>query len=312
MEMSKISELKKQALGLKETDFPPQIMLEAVNWCNLNCIMCPSNALTRKRGIVEMDLVRKALDEVAIENPTSKIWPAVMGEPLLAGERLFEILAYAQEKKLPVHLNTNAVLLTNYSIDRFKELGVKEVIVGLDAVTEETFDKIRRNGDFNRVCSNVKKMIQRYKDGSPKVILQYIQMKENEHETEDFKKYWLDQGGIVKIRSKQGWGDLIESKDLDIEERIMPCPWLCRNFLILWNGEVCQCDGDVDNKYSCGNVYHQTIREIWQGEMRRRRSRHFKGDFDFEPCKNCRDWQVGLSKFYYPDDPDKAYAVEER
>jgi len=302
----------KQAALLQETDYPPQIMLEVVNWCNLNCTMCPSSDLSRKRGIMEMDLAEKILDETVRESPDTKIWPAVMGEPLLAGERLFEILAAAQQRDLSVHLNTNAVLLTDYSIAQLKAYDVKEVIVGLDAATEDTYNKIRRNGDFELVKSNIVKMINAYQDDGPKLILQYIKMTENESETESFKDFWLAQGACVKIRLKQGWGDLVGSEMLHGKERDTPCPWLCRNCLVLWDGEVCQCDGDVDNQYSCGNVYKQSVKEIWQGEMRNRRKRHFNNDFDFKPCRDCQDWQVGLSQFYYPNEPNKIYTVDEK
>ena len=305
-------DLLKQAETFQETDFPPQVMLELSNTCNLDCIMCPSSGLTRKRGMMKMDLIRKALDEIATESPTTKIWPAVMGEPLLEAERLFEMLVFTQERGLKVFLNTNATLLTEKAIERLKEFGVEQVIVGLDAASCETYHRIRRGGDFSRVTTIVEKMINAYKNSGPKVILQYIVMPENEHETKDFRKLWVGKGGIVKIRRKQGWGKLVGSEYLKINERMMPCPWLCRNCLILWDGDVCQCDGDVDNRHTCGNVYRQNIKEIWQGEMRRRRERHYRGDFDFEPCRECRDWQVGLSQFYYPDEPEKAYRVDER
>jgi radical SAM protein with 4Fe4S-binding SPASM domain len=262
--------------------------------------------------MMEMDLIRKALDEIASENPATKVWPAVMGEPLMAGERLFELLGYAHEKGLKVFLNTNGMLLTGEIIERLKEYGVEEIILGLDAATRETYERIRRGGDYVHVKEMAEKMIDAYGHDGPRLILQYIIMAENAHEVEQFRKDWIGKGGIVKIRRKQGWGKLIESEFLGSSERIMPCPWLSRNCLILWNGEVCQCDGDVDNQYTCGNAYQQSIKEIWQGEMKRRRECHYKGDFDFEPCKDCRDWQVGLSQFFFPDEPERAYMVDEK
>jgi len=308
------TELEKQLSTLTELDFPKQVIVEPVNICNLNCIMCPSSDLTRERGTMEMRLFTKIVDEITAVDPSTKLWPAIMGEPLLAGERLFEMLAYAQEKNIGVYLNTNAVLYDDASIAKMREYGVREIIVGMDAQTAETYGKIRRGGDFGRLCENVEKMIEAYRGGGPKVILQYVIMSENEHETEAFKAEWLEKGAIVKIRLKQGWGDLVGSEYLTIEqkERTHPCPWLNRHLLVLWDGEVCQCDGDMDNRHSCGNIYRQTLTEVWQGEMRRRRERHYRGDFDFEPCNYCNDWQVGLSQFFYPDEPEVARVVDER
>ena len=148
--------LKHQASMLVELDFPRQVIVEPVNWCNLDCIMCPSSDLTRKRGMMEFDLFAKICDEIAAENPDTKLWPAIMGEPLLAGKRLIEMLAYAAKKQVGIYLNTNAMLLTNSSINKIQEYGVKEVIVGIDAFTAQTYDKIRREGDFERVVGNIR------------------------------------------------------------------------------------------------------------------------------------------------------------
>jgi radical SAM protein with 4Fe4S-binding SPASM domain len=224
------------------------------------------------------------------------------------------MLAYAQRHTVAVHMNTNATLLDEDSIAQLKALGVREVIVGVDAFRPETYAKIRVGGDLIRVATNIETMINVFGSNGPRLILQFIVMPANENEAEPFRKYWTAKGAIVKIRRQQGWGELVASEGLDIgqNERFMPCPWLFRNCLVLWNGEVCQCDGDVDNHHSCGNVRDQSIKDIWQGEMRRRRARHLAGDFNFPPCDRCRDWQVGLSRFFYPDEPDRPYAVDEK
>ena len=38
----------------KLTDFPLNVAIEPTNACNLNCIVCASNAQTRKRGFINM------------------------------------------------------------------------------------------------------------------------------------------------------------------------------------------------------------------------------------------------------------------
>jgi radical SAM protein with 4Fe4S-binding SPASM domain len=307
---------QKQYATLKETDFPIQVMTELVCGCNLRCIMCPigTGKISRKKGEMEFSLFQKIIDEIACENPMTKLWPAVMGEPLLAGNMLFEYLRYAQTKKVPVFLNTNAVLLDNRMILGIIEAGVRQVIVGLDANSEDTYQKIRRGGDFRKVVRNVQNLIKAAERSGLEVVIQYIEMKENAHEVESFKKFWLKEGAIVKIRLKQGWGDLVGSEMLENkqEKRKTPCPWLVRNLEVLWNGDVCQCDGDMDGRYICGNINDNSIKDIWQGEMKRRRERQYNGDFNFEPCNKCNDWQIPLSEFYYPDEPDRVYAVDER
>lgn len=312
--MTVLGELNAMAAKLVEVDFPPQVMAETINRCNLQCIMCPSASITRSRGVMKMDLFRKIVDEIKMESPSTKLWPAVMGEPLLTGGRLFEMLAYAQQNAIAVHINTNATLLDKASIAQLKALGVREVIVGVDAFRPETYAKIRVGGNLTRVATNIETMISVFGSAGPRLILQFIVMPANANEAEPFRKHWTAKGAVVKIRRQQGWGELVAAEGLDIgqNERFMPCPWLFRNCLVLWDGEVCQCDGDVDNKHSCGNVTLQSIKEIWQGKMREIRNKQSAGNFDYPPCNHCRDWQVGLSKFYYPDNPDRPFRIGER
>lgn len=316
--MTDILELRRIAGSLQDGQFPPQVIVETVSRCNLDCAMCPQSALTRPRGVMSLELVRKIIDEVAdYAPPSTKVWPAVMGEPLMARERLWDVLSYAQERDVAIHMNTNANLLDAEATRRILAYGVRELIVGLDADTPETYAKVRKNGDFARTLANVEAFIHASRNGGPKVVMQFIDVGINTHEIEPFKRRWLSKGAIVKTRVAQGWGHwdhLLEAEHLTIpmEERFMPCPWLFRNMVVLWDGRVTQCDGDMDCKFEAGDINKQSLREVWLGELKRRRDRQMKLDFTDGPCHGCRDWQVGLSKFWFPDEPDKFYAVDER
>ncbi|CAA6606254.1 conserved hypothetical protein [Rhodospirillaceae bacterium LM-1] len=316
--MTDILELRRVAETLKEGPFPPQVIVETVSRCNLDCAMCPQSALSRPRGVMSLELVRKIVDEVAdYAPPSTKVWPAVMGEPLMARERLWDMLSYAQERGVAIHMNSNANLLDAEAIERILAYGVREFIVGMDADSAETYVKVRRKGDFEKTVANVEALLAACDKGGPKVVMQFIDVGINAHELEPFKNRWLSKGAIVKTRVAQGWGHwdhLLAAEHLDIPlaERFMPCPWLFRNLVVLWDGRVTQCDGDMDCKYPAGDINRQTLREVWLGELKRRRDRQKMLNFTDGPCHDCRDWQVGLSKFWYPDDPDRFYAVDER
>jgi radical SAM protein with 4Fe4S-binding SPASM domain len=316
--MTDVLELRRTAAELKESPFPPQVIVETVSRCNLDCAMCPQSALTRPRGVMSLDLVRKIVDEVAdYAPPKTKVWPAVMGEPLMARDRLWDMLSYAQQRGVAIHLNTNANLLGAEDIERIRGYGVREVIVGMDADTPETYVQVRRKGDFAKTVANVEALLKACRQSGPRVILQFIDVGINAHEIDSFKQRWLEKGAVVKTRVAQAWGHwdhLLPAEHLVIpfEERFMACPWLFRNLVVLWDGRVTQCDGDMDCNYPAGDINQQSLRDVWLGELKRRRDRQMKLDFTDGPCKGCRDWQVGLSKFWYPDEPDRYYAVDVR
>ena len=104
MAKDKIKELKQ---FIKDYSFPTDILVETISRCNLNCIMCPQDNLSRASGRISFNLWEKIIDEVAEVSPGTRIWPALMGEPLLMGDEIFKLLRYATGKGLEVQLNSN-------------------------------------------------------------------------------------------------------------------------------------------------------------------------------------------------------------
>jgi len=294
---------------LRETPFPQDIIVEVSGYCNLRCTMCPYPILKRPKGEMSFELFKKIVDEVAVRNPTSRLWLAIMGEPLLMGERVIRMMTYAKEQGLAeVILNTNVTFMTPDLIPRLIDSGLDKIILSLDAITAETYQRIRVGGDFGRVMENVHAFLSiqaSRKVRKPELVAQFIVMEENEHETERFKDYWLGQGVVVKIRPKLGWGHGVKAENLEAirEEfpRDFPCSWLTRTVSIHWNGHFAQCDADHEGGYSPGDFNTQTIQEVWDGEIAKRRQRHWALDFDFEPCRDCNDWLAGRSYFYHPE-----------
>lgn len=292
--------LKKAFGSLKKTAFPELVIVEVCGFCNLRCIMCPSPNLKRARGIMDWGIYTKVVDEIAEESPSTQLWPAIMGEPLLIGNRILNYISYAKERGIEVILNTNGTLLTPETYQKLTKAKLDKIIVGIDAFQKKTYEQIRIGGDFGRLKKNLTEIL---KMKGPTVILQFIEMEENVGELENFKKYWLSKGAVLKIRKKAGWGKGVEPYGLNIppdsEERL-PCPWLMRGINIHWNGKIIQCDADYEGEHVAGDIKIQTILDVWNSELKKRRDRHWNRDFDFMPCRECKDWQIGLSEWHYP------------
>ena len=291
--------------ALKKTlirrNFPKDIIVETTAYCNLKCIMCPQSTMTRPKGNMSLQTFKKIADEVA-KHKRSRMWLAIMGEPLLQPERLINIVYYAKHigvKK--VCLNTNGTYLVPKVAKNLIYSGLDEFLIGIDASEEATYNKIRRGGDFVEVVGNTIALL-KYTRGyiTPKVIVQFIVMRENESEVEEFKRFWLSRGAIVKIRPRLGWR-VKDTYELEVgDQERYPCPWLLNAASIQWNGKFNQCDGGWSGDYSPGDINKQTIEEVWNGELKERRKKHWEGDFTHPLCSECKDWMVPKSKFYYP------------
>ncbi|MGE3533669.1 MAG: radical SAM/SPASM domain-containing protein [Parachlamydiales bacterium] len=284
--------------------FPKVLILEVVAGCKLACIMCPHKDLTRPKGLMKMELFKKLVDEVAALGGDTEVWCPIMGEVFLYQEKIFDYFEYMKQIGLnKKYLNSNLTLFKPSMISKLAKCELNKLTVGLDAATEETYNKVRVNGDFKRVEENVRALLEAKSRGDlPKleIVLQFIVQDENVHEEEAFKQKWAGSGATIKIRHKLGWGLGVAADNLNIPEveRNIPCPWLMRTLSIHWNGKAAQCDSMWDGQEYMGDVNDQTIQEVWMGELLHRRQRHLKNDFAFYPCSTCKDWQCGLSEVY--------------
>jgi len=303
MEKPDLEDLKQ---FVKEYTFPTDVLVEVVAKCNLNCIMCPQSRLTRPVGKISFDLWKKIVDEIAQKSPKTRLWPALMGEPLLHNKEVFEMIAYAKSQGVEVHLNTNLALFKKEMLNSLMDCGVHEILIGLDGATAETYEKIRRGAKFDRVLKNIHLILNEKvtrKIDIPLVTLQFIVMNENAHEEKSFIDYWKKSGETVslKIKPRLGWSDGVEPweriKNVKKEDRDLPCTYLLRQMTIFWNGHVPQCDGDWDGQTNFGNVNHQSLEEIWLEGLKKIRDRHMLLDFNFPPCNKCEDWQGGRANW---------------
>jgi radical SAM protein with 4Fe4S-binding SPASM domain len=185
-------------------------------------------------------------------------------------------------------------------MENLMRTGMDQILIGIDASTKDTYEKIRIGGDFDRVSQNVNTLLRQRPD-TLKVVLQFVESEDNRHEEEDFRDYWLEQGAIVKIRREVGWGGTFADRVERPTIERTPCGWLARTMTVHWNGTVVQCDGDYEGNYPVGNVTDSSLYKLWNGPLREKRERHRNHDFSFETCRHCSDWACGISEWYYPN-----------
>lgn len=162
--------------------------------CNLSCKMCRSNKIDCYK---EDDVVRLAnrILEHKWENVES-ILLAGSGE-VFYSPNYERILNGISEENFPalktIGLYTNAVLFDENKWIEYSHLAEKyeiEVIVSVDAYTEETYNKIRRGGVFKAVCRNLQMVSQLRRSRKVKRFqLNYCVQNDNYLEMKDFVQF---------------------------------------------------------------------------------------------------------------------------
>ena len=288
-------------------DFPRVVLIDNTSACNLKCSMCDHVNIRKYRKIESMpiDLYHRIIDEIAVENPRARVWEIFFGDPFLCKD-IAERIRYAKEKGLTdVVLNSNGVLMTSDKSEAVIASGLDAMYIGVDAATAETYDKIRVGGDFTKAVAN----ILAYRDlllsvGRPEqqLFVQFVVSEFNEHEVDDFRRFWTENGINVKIRPKISWAGLIKAENLrnNCEVERKPCYWLMQTMNICADGRVTLCSVDLHCRVPCGNVREQTMKELWQhGRLKELRRMHLERRFDELPemCRNCSDWQSAYAEY---------------
>ena len=127
--------------------------------CNFRCAHCLYND-------TEYSSKYDLSTEQALNLADELIEAGVVSVNLSGGEAFLrpdcmDIVRRFKENNVAVHLFTNASLLTDEIIDELAELFnpyTDEVLISLDAATDETFRKIRRSDKFSKINENIKKL----------------------------------------------------------------------------------------------------------------------------------------------------------
>lgn len=292
------------------TPFPQQVVVETTAACDQRCVFCGRTYMVRPKKTMAPELFRKIADEVAAENPHAELWPTFMGEALLLGDRLFELIRYAWRAGCrKITLNTNGNHLSPRTIPQLLDCGLDRLIISCDGHTKETYEKIRVGGRFERLQAGANLLVDTMACRGltrPLVEMQFSVFDENAHEAEAFTRYWLARGTVVKVRPKVFWSGTVGGGTYRVStgpERA-PCLWALDTMAIHWNGNIVMCAIDCDGKYVGGNVQCSSLKEVWNGPLKWIRELHMRRRFKELPqvCRECTDWSVKKAQAFFPNE----------
>ena len=307
--VSKIFEEQRQKRRVEDAgDFPKVVLIDTISYCNLKCSMCVHKKMERKKGIMPWGLFAKIIDEIAEVDRNIRVWMVFFGEALILKKSkpsIFDMITYAKSKGLTdVVLNSNANLLDHGAAKGLIQSGLDAIYIGIDAFKPETYAKIRVGGNYEKAVQNTIHLIELKKlmnSEKPEVFIQFVEMDDNSKEKEAFIDFWKRQSAIVKIRPKVSWAGLIDAPNLVLDNKDRwPCYWAMRTMSITDTGKVVTCAVDLDAKYIAGDVNGQSLKEVWNGKLKKIRQFHASKKFEALPdnCRNCRDWQSARADYH--------------
>lgn len=263
-------EYERRIKRIKIKSYPFILHIEPTNACNIRCPNCITGAgeNNQEKGMMQFETFKKIVDDLKEHLVIIRL--DGLGESLLHKD-FFKMLKYASQNNIITSLSTNFTAITPDNISAFIDAGLDYIIVGLDASTEETYQKVRTGGNLELVIKNLKKLIELKKERkskTPFIETQFITFNDNAHEVEQTRELSIQMGvdrHLIKDL-RQFYEKLIkeESEIPRKEKKLKSCYWLYYVLNVNWKGDLKTCclDG-LDSKFSFGNINVNNAVEEW-------------------------------------------------
>lgn len=287
-------------------EFPSQVVVDITEVCNLACIHCPHPDFKRSghyaARYLDPELNAKLVDEVKAcgQGHTQYIRYTSEGEPLVH-PRGYELIEYAvRHSGVYVTLTTNGTILNEKKTQRLIDAGVHLIDISIDAFLPETYARIRVNGDLSITQANVLRLLKWVREGrsKTKVVVSYVEQELNRAETQDFERYWNDQGVdyVVVRRLHSSAGAISEIADAIRKQAgatRKPCLYPWERIILNPRGQLAFCPSDWVRGSEFIDFRTTTIAEVWQGDFYQKlRKAHLACSFeDHGFCGQCPDWE---------------------
>jgi|WetSurSiteA1Bulk_404760.scaffolds.fasta_scaffold17308_2 radical SAM protein with 4Fe4S-binding SPASM domain len=318
--------------------FPTHLQIEPTNTCNLRCELCPvSGQMHRPSGFMDVALYRKLLDEIGEYVFLMLLWD--WGEPFMHASA-FDMIARAHEKKIRIVSSTNGHLFADpRKADDAIRCGLDTIIFAVDGISQETYERYRHKGDLQRALEGIRTIVERKKElrsATPLVNFRFIVMKHNEHEVDLLPSFVRKLGAdALTLKTLNPCADNTYGEKTDVADNkhspLLPGNPRYRRFVydaqgepvrlkrnacrnpynsatVHWNGSVCPCTYDYDERFVLGNLNESSFRELWNGHayraFRDRLRRNEPKDYFCHECSyafkggSCIDETVHKAVFF--------------
>lgn len=280
-------------------------MFEPSSRCNLKCKMCRRTLYQFNRAECDMPYAKfkEIIDKIGDYLIFVGLWN--YGEPLLNPD-LSRMVEYCSKKGIITVLSTNGTLLNQAkSLDLFAA-GLKYLIICVDGVTENVYQKYRNMAKLSELENNVRQACNLKKEKKlkfPVIELQFIVMKDNEHQLNDFfsfaRSWGVERASLKKFSAFRNFESINEfipqnddyvldcyKKTGDIYKNFCPVPW--QGLVINSNGWVVPCCSDYFCIKKIGNAFTEDIDEMWNNNSYVEFRRQIRKDINLiDICCNC-------------------------
>lgn len=290
---------------------PFTIYIEQTKYCNFRCYYCMHSTHDKLNGVfannghvmqhMDFDLYKNIIAQLK-ELGIKRIVFSGLGEPLM-NPKFPEFVKYAVEANIAerVEVLTNGALITPEYADRLISAGITNINISIQGINAQSYKEVcKADIDFDSFIDNLTYLYEHRKNA--KIYIKCIDaILKNPGDKERFLEIFGKISDRIYIEHlvvmQQSMDILHETVDGScnmygekIDQNRQVCSQ-CFYFLQAGvDGEIYPCSiPGVTKDFSIGSIKENTLKEIWNGEQRKKHLRYmleFKRK-DIEQCRNC-------------------------
>ena len=295
--------------------FPKYFQIETVRVCNARCSFCAIDQWDKSVPLMPDSLFEKVASELSeYTSWIEKVAVQRAGEPLLDKKIVSRVRRLKEAGLRYLSMSTNASMLTERKAVDLLEAGLDEIMLSIDSVEKESYEKMRVGLHYETVIHNIESMFKVRDALKPDMVVRvrgvsfYDLKKEEERRElrrwEDFWGRFRKPQDRIYMKRAHNWGNQFELTN-GTEKGIIgnygdihhPCilPWSTMHVTAM--GIVPLCPMDYDAKMNFGDINRESIADVWRNnKWAWVRKLHSNGNRNkINMCRGCKLFDLDFS-----------------
>ena len=269
--------------------FPLHVTFGLNDSCNLACAHCyrTHNKDKTSKKALECQEVFKLIEECKSLNVPS-IGFGTESEMFLYKD-IVKVIQFTSEKGFDdIWVCTNGQLLYSEMIELILDSKITRLLISIDAITPETYSKVRGKGFF-LVMENIFSFLgkrEQKKTALPILRVSFVRYNLTEHESQRFIQFWEEIANEVDIQPLIDVKNINQLKYSQIENP--KCNYPESMLYINWNGDYKPCCSEFCKFLTIGNIREMNIYQAWTSDKMKDLRRQLRGEKPLNRyCINC-------------------------
>ena len=166
---------------------------------------------------------------------------------------------------------------------------LQTIVFSIDAADKKTYEKIRVNGKFEKIISNLnlfKKIREKHYSKSNHIIKVSGVKVLKDQNMDKMANFWKNYADVIAFVSYTPWESSYDNPVNNLEH---PCDELWTRMFVWADGKANPCDYDYKSYLSKWNLNDSSLVSVWLSEFYQelRKAHINKNRKKFEPCKRC-------------------------